>query len=157
LPILEKFSPGINSRVQAEAIVALETGDAKAPAIILASWKSLRAEARTRAVGALVATRMVPSCSPRSKQSNRGGWGRNERPRPVTRKQRFGTGKEAKILFTAAPRTAPKVMAEFKEAATLTGDAARQSRLQLARCHMPRARRPRKAVLPASITRRKRV
>lgn len=145
LPVLEKILAGNpTAEVQAAAVAATgETGDAKAPRLILAVWKSLRAEARTRAVGALVGRKeWIPKllAAVESNQIEAAGVDMGARARLLENSDPE-LAKKAKALFASGSSDRAKIMAEFKEAATLAGDAVRGKAIfdeNCARCHMPR-------------------
>ncbi len=145
LPILEKILAGNPApEVQAEAIVAIgETGDAKAPAMILAVWKSLRPEARTRAVGALVGRKeWIPKllAAVESNQIEASGVEMGARARLLENSDP-ALAKKAKAIFAGGDSDRAKVIAGFKESTTLPGDAAHGKAVfeeNCARCHMPR-------------------
>jgi len=145
LPILEKILAGNPTpEVQAEAIVAVgETGDAKAPAIILSAWKSLRAEARTRAVAALVGRKeWIPKllAAVESNQIEAAGVEMGVRARLLENSDPE-LARKAKALFTSGSSDRAKVLVAYKESTTLTGDPAHGKAVfeeNCARCHMPR-------------------
>ena len=145
LPVLEKIlANNPTAEVQAAAVAAIgETGDAKAPAMILAAWKSLRADARTRAVGALVGRKeWIPKllAAVESKQVEAAGVDMGAQARLLENSDPE-LAKKAKALFTSGSSDRAKVMAGFKEATTLTGDANHGKAVfeeNCARCHMPR-------------------
>lgn len=145
LPVLEKILAGNpTAEVQAAAVAAIgETGDAKAPAMILASWKTLRADARTRAVGALVSRKeWIPKllAAVESNQVEAAGVDVGAQAR-LLESGDPELVKKAKALFTSGSSDRVKILAEYKEAATGNGDAAHGKAVfeeTCARCHSPR-------------------
>lgn len=145
LPVLEKILSGNPSAdVQAAAVAAIgETGDARAPAILLGAWKSLLADARTRAIGALVSRKeWIPRllAAVESNQVEAAGVDVGVRAR-LLESGDAELAKKAKALFSSGSSDRAKVMAEYKEAATGSGNAAHGKAVfeeQCARCHLPR-------------------
>ncbi len=145
LPVLEKILAGNPpAEVQAAAVAAIgETGDAKAPEMILAAWKSLRADARTRAVGALVGRKeWIPKllAAVESNQVEAAGVDVGAQAR-LLESGDPELVKKAKALFTSGSSDRAKVMADYKESTTMAGDAVHGKAVfeeHCARCHMPR-------------------
>jgi putative membrane-bound dehydrogenase-like protein len=145
LPVLENILAGNPpADVQAAAVAAIgETGDAKAPAMILAAWKSLRADARTRAVGALVGRKeWIPKllAAVEGNQVEAAGVDMAAQARLLENSDPELV-KKAKALFTSGSSDRVKVMADYKEATTLAGDPAHGKAVfeeHCSRCHMPR-------------------
>lgn len=145
LPVLEKILAGNPTpEVQAAAIAAIgSTGDPKAPAMILSSWKTLRADARTRAVGALVSRKeWIPKllAAVESNQVEAAGVDVGAQAR-LLESSDPELVKKARSLFTTANSDRAKVMADYRESAAGTGDAQHGKAVfeeNCARCHMPR-------------------
>lgn len=145
LPVLEKILAGNpTAEVQAAAVAAVgATGDAKAPAMILAAWKSLRADARTRAVSALVSRKeWAPKllAAVESNQVEAAGVDMSAQAR-LLESGDPELVKRAKALFSSGSADRAKVIAAYKEVTTQNGDAAHGKAVfeeHCARCHMPR-------------------
>ena len=145
LPVLERvLAANPAPEVQAAAIAAIgETGDAKAPALILAAWKSLRPEARTRAVSALVGRKeWIPKllAAVESNQVEPAGVDMAAQAR-VLENSDPELAKRAKKLFTSGSSDRAKVMAEYRESTTLAGNSVHGKAVfeeHCSRCHTPR-------------------
>jgi putative membrane-bound dehydrogenase-like protein len=145
LPVIEKILAGNPTpEIQAAAIAALgETGDAKAPDLILNAWKSLRADGRTRAVGVLVsrkdwAPRLLAAVE--NNQVEAAGVDVSAQAR-LLESGDPALVKRAQALFSTGSAERTKVMAEYKESTTMNGDPAHGKAVfeeHCARCHMPR-------------------
>lgn len=145
LPVLEKvLASNPPAEVQAAAIAAVgETGDPKAPAIILGAWKSLRADARTRAVGALVGRKdWIPKllAAVESNQVEAAGVDMAAQARLLENGD-TELAKKAKALFTSGSSDRAKIIEGYKEVLALNGDPVHGKAVfeeHCSRCHLPR-------------------
>jgi putative membrane-bound dehydrogenase-like protein len=145
LPVLEKILAGNpTAEVQAAAVAAIgETGDAKAPEMILSAWKTLRADARTRAVGALAGRKeWIPKllAAVENRQVEAAGVDVAAQARLLENSD-AELVKKAKALFASGSADRAQVVASYKEATTMSGDAVHGKAVfeeHCSRCHSPR-------------------
>lgn len=145
LPVLEKILAGNPAvEIQAAAIAAIgETGDAKAPEMILAAWKTLRADARVRAVSALVSRKeWTPKllAAVESNQVEAAGVDVAARAR-LLESSDAELVKKARALFATDSGERAKVMASYQDALALNGDPVHGKAVfeeHCSRCHSPR-------------------
>ncbi|MBM3757975.1 MAG: c-type cytochrome [Acidobacteria bacterium] len=141
IPVLEKLLTGSPTpELQAAAIGALgDTGDSRAPGIILGAWKTLRGDARVRAVNTLAgrkdwATKLIDAVE--KNQVEAAGVDIAARVRLIE-----SGDARAKALFTSGTAERAKALAAYASVPSLNGNAAKGKLVfeeNCARCHMPR-------------------
>lgn len=145
LPVLtQTLASNPPPEVQAAAISAVgETADPKVPGVLLDAWKSLRAEARTRAVAALVSRKEwapILLAAVENGQVEAAGIEIGARVR-LLESGDPELAKRARTVFSAASADRAKVIADYAPSLQLTGNAARGRLVfeeNCARCHSPR-------------------
>ncbi|MBM3561253.1 MAG: c-type cytochrome, partial [Alphaproteobacteria bacterium] len=145
VPVLEKLlSDNPTAELQAAAVGALtETGDARTPAILLNAWKSLRADARTRAVNGLVgrkewAGKLLDAIA--GNQVEPAGVEIAARVR-LLESPDAGLAQRAKALFAASATNRGNVVNGYMGVLSLSADAGRGKAVfeeHCSRCHLPR-------------------